>query len=137
MLSARQQRNLEQIEAHLRHSDSRLAWRFSLFAELVDGDEMPRREIVAPTPWQRVAQLGRQARRGLGRDWRPATLMLLIPAIILAVTCALLVTMAPAHPSLACARPGPGADNAAQPVTGQVAGPLPYCAPPRSSSGHR
>ena len=134
MLSARHQRNLEQIEAHLRRTDRRLARRFSVFGELVAGEEMPRRENVRPTPWQRMAELGWRAHRSIGRDWRPAMLLLLIPALILAVTWTLIAT-APSRPSAACARPGPGASSEAQPVPGQLAGAPPYC-PNRAPGKH-
>jgi hypothetical protein len=110
MLSARQERILEEIEARLRHSDGSLALRFAVFAELVADDEMPRRETLRAPLFSRRSRLGGltgRARRAMGPQWWP-TALLLLPVLILAITCTVLLAAASSH-AAGCLRRGPGA----------------------------
>lgn len=121
MLSERQQRRLEEIERNLRASDGLLAGRFSLFAELVRDQEMPRREELPLTLRQRMARLGRYATLGPQPDgplWPPRALLLL-PALMAAITCALLLAAVPSRSGAGCATPQGHASAATQNVPGQ------------------
>lgn len=125
MLSARQQRDLEEIEKRLRRSDSRLASRFSVFAELVSGEEMPKREELPLTLRHRMARLCRSAGRApqdTGAGFPPRALLLL-PLLLVAIICTVLLVGAPPHHGAACRTPpGPGSVIAGQPAPGQLTG---------------
>lgn len=139
MLSARQQRTLEEIEKRLLRSDSRLASRFSLFAELVAGEEMPRREELPLTFRQRAARLCLSAGygpQGTGTGCPPQALLLL-PLLLVAIICTVLLVVAPPHGSAGCPRPpGPGSVTGGQIAPGGPAS-VPGCVPKASGVRHR
>lgn len=101
-----QQRVLERIEGKLAESDPRLASLFSLFTRLTRAEKMPWIEQVKVRPVAyRIARIG-SGFRGMGR--RPAArvrAMLLLPAALAAMACAL--TIAFGFPG--SQRPAPGA----------------------------
>ena len=122
MLSAHQQRTLEEIEKLLRHSDSWLVSRFSLFAELVADEEMPRQEELPVTLRARAARLCRfpgWAPQDTGTG-SPLRAFLLVPLLLLVpIICMVLLVVAP-HGSAGCTRPPrPGSVTAGQLAPGE------------------
>jgi hypothetical protein len=101
-----QQRVLERIEGKLRESDPRLVSLFTIFTRLTLTEKMPWIEQVKVRPVAyRIARTGAWF-RGIGR--RPAArvrAMLLLPAALAAMACAL--TIAFGFPG--SQRPAPGA----------------------------
>jgi hypothetical protein len=101
-----QQRILERIEGKLAESDPRLVSLFTIFTRLTLAEKMPWFEQVRFRPVAyRIARIGHWF-RGLGR--RPVArvrTMLLLPAALTAVACALTIAFG-FHGSQ---RPGPGA----------------------------
>lgn len=101
MLPERQQRRLAEIEDQLRQSDSQLSYRFSLFAELVAGQEMPHRERLPVTLRGRLARLAGRPSRAPGAV-PPSRALLLLPALIAVIMCTLLLVAARPHGGAGC-----------------------------------
>lgn len=136
MLSERQERSLAAIENQLRLSDSRLASRFSLFAELVAGDEMPRREQLPLTLRARLARLARfpgSTARPTAAGW-PYRVLLLLPVLLVTITCTVLLIITPSHGG--CARPPVPEMVAGGPPAAQPAGWRSGCVPNQPSAAH-
>lgn len=105
MLPEPQQRRLAEIEDQLRQSDSQLSYRFSLFAELVAGEEMPHRERLPVTLRGQLARLlarlaGRRSPASGGVS--PSRALLLLPALIAVIMCTLLLVATRPHGGTGC-----------------------------------
>ena len=135
MLPEPQQRCLAEIEDQLRLSDSQLTYRFSLFAELVAGQEMPRRERLPLTLRARMALLGRIAgwRSHAAGGGSPSRALLLLPALLAVIMCALLLVAAPRHGGPGCS----GQPGAVQMSSGGPAGWAASCPARLPSARHR
>lgn len=101
MLPESQQRRLAEIEDQLRQSDSQLCYRFSLFAELVAGEEMPHRERLPVTLRGRLARLAGRPSPASGAV-SPSRGLLLLPALIAVIMCTLLLVATRPHGGTGC-----------------------------------
>jgi hypothetical protein len=92
-LPSSQQRVLDRIESRLRDSDPRLTAMFVIFARLVRDEEMPRlEEFRARLTRLRVWFSWRTARaRRMARPSQRLRTILLFPAALVAMMCALLI----------------------------------------------
>lgn len=91
-LPVRQQRTLDEIEGRLAGSDPRLKSLFSIFSRLTRGEAMPWFENVRVRPIaDRFLRMRMWFRRVVGRPVKRAGLVLLLPAALSAVACAVLI----------------------------------------------
>jgi hypothetical protein len=98
-LPAAQERILVTIEGRLRESDPRLCSLFVIFSRLSRGEAMPRREQIAPRPVaDHLVPAAALARRVCRRPVTRIRALLLLPAAITAMMCALAIaTGFPSH----------------------------------------
>jgi hypothetical protein len=91
-LPVRQQRTLEEIEGRLAGSDPRLKSLFSIFSRLTRGEAMPWFENVRVRPIvDRFLPMRMWFRRIARRPARRMRLVLLLPAAVSAMACAVLI----------------------------------------------
>jgi hypothetical protein len=91
-LPVRQQRTLEEIEGRLAGSDPRLKSLFGIFSRLTRGEAMPWFENVRVRPIaDRFLPMRMRFRRVAGRPTKRARLILLLPAALSAMACAVLI----------------------------------------------
>lgn len=140
MLPEPQQRRLAEIEHQLRLSDSQLTHRFSLFAELVAGQEMPHRERLPLTLRARMAILGRITSwrsRPVGSGSAPAAL-LLFPVLLAMIVCTLLLVAGQPHAGAGCSgRSGTGRIWVGAPPSGAPASWTTGCPASLPAAHHR
>jgi hypothetical protein len=90
-LPVRQERELQEIEGGLSDSDPRLRSLFAIFSRLTRGEAMPRFEVVPPRPVaDRVAAVGGFLRRITRTPGARARVLLLLPAALGAMVCAVM-----------------------------------------------
>jgi hypothetical protein len=91
-LSTGQQRVLESIEGRLAESDPRLVALFTIFTRLTRAEKMPWFEQIAVRPViDRLALLGARLRWIFRRPAARVRAMLLLPAALTAMACALVI----------------------------------------------
>jgi hypothetical protein len=91
-LPVRQQRTLDEIEGRLSGSDPRLKSLFSIFSRLTRGEAMPWFENVRVRPIaDRFLSMRMWFRRIAGRPAKRVRLVLLLPAALSAMACAVLI----------------------------------------------
>jgi hypothetical protein len=90
-LPVRQQRTLDEIEGRLAGSDPRLKSLFSIFSRLTRGEAMPWFENVRVRPIADRFLPRRMWFRAAGRPAKRARLILLLPAALSAMACAVLI----------------------------------------------
>jgi hypothetical protein len=87
-----QQKVLERIEGGLAESDPRLVSLFSIFTRLALGERMPWFEQIRVRPiMDRLARVGGLFRRSARRPTARMRAMLLLPAALIAMACALTI----------------------------------------------
>jgi len=101
-LPVRQQRTLDEIEGRLAGSDPRLKSLFSIFSRLTSGEVMPWFENVRVRPIaDRLLPTRRWFNRIAGRPAKRMRLVLLLPAALSAIACAVLIAFGfPSTPRL-------------------------------------
>jgi hypothetical protein len=116
-LPVRQQRTLDEIEGRLAGSDPRLKSLFSIFSRLTRGEAMPWFENVRVRPIaDRFLSMRMWFHGAAGRPAKRARLILVLPAALSAMACAVLIAFGfPSTPRISHAGRPPGRELVVKP----------------------
>ena len=116
-LPVRQQRTLDEIEGRLACSDPRLKSLFSIFSRLTSGEVMPWFENVRVRPIADRFPMRLWFHRVPGRPAKRMRLVLLLPAALSAIACAVLIAFGfPSTPRLSHAGRPPARELVVKPT---------------------